>query len=136
MKYFYVYIEITYLAGVEGGAEGQVHVLLLLGGLDAARLRDRDRRRDVDGRGLAARVQVQALPVAVHERLHQRLRDRLQDLALAGHVADGPLAQLGAANVGEREATEDFVQRGIFAKCLNLKSICKYLFLSCICICI
>ena len=118
MKYFYVSIEITYLAGVEGGAEGQVHVLLLLGGLDAARLRDRDRRRDVDGRGLAARVQVQALPVAVHERLHQRLRDRLQDLALAGHVADGPLAQLGAAKLAKEK------QLRISFRDVYLQSIC------------
>ena len=86
----------AYLADLKGEADVAVLLALLLGDLDARGGRDGDGRRDVDADVASVRVDVERLLLAVDERLHQRLRYRLQDLVLAGHVADGPLAQLCA----------------------------------------
>lgn len=59
----------------------------------------------------------QALPAAVDQGLEQRLvvRDGLQDVAVAGDVADGPLAQPGAAqseDVAVEERGREREERG------------------------
>lgn len=52
-------------------------------------------------------VHLQSFPEAIDERLEERLvvGDRLEDVSIRRHVADGPLAQAGAAQ--SEDVTEE-----------------------------